>query len=196
MRGRAVFLSPTQPESIKRREFLLDSLRKSGIAWFEEIEENRVVITNQGQPKQSTRRTVARKVAPPPPLALERCLRERYACDADNIEYWDEMIRLSAEREGATVRTIAIRDRWSAASGDTWAVIVSEHLAVNRRRDCWAITHIPTGLAAGSGPRMRDAVAKAREVAHWGEWAILRGEADITPEFRRKATEAFKGVAA
>ena len=197
MRGRTVILNPAEAESIRRREFLLDSLRKCGIEWSEDIGENRVVITYQGQSKRSKQRTVARKVAPPPPLTLERCLRECYGCDPDDTEYWDDMVRLAAEREGAAVRTIAIRDGWSAGHWrDTWAVIVSEHLAVNRRKDCWAITHIPTGLAAGSTPRLRDAVAKAREVAHWGEWAILRGEADITPEFRRKATEAFKAVAA
>ncbi len=32
--GRAVILNPSRPDSVKRREFLLDSLRKSGLEWF------------------------------------------------------------------------------------------------------------------------------------------------------------------
>ena len=36
----------------------------------------------------------------------------------------------------------------------------------------------------------------AQEVSHWPEWAIVRSKDDVTPEFKRKATEAFKAVAA
>lgn len=198
MRGRAVILDPTQAESIKRREFLLDSLRKSGIAWSEQIEENQIVITYEGNPAQAGPRRVARKVAPPPPpVALERCLKQRHACDPDDVEYWDEMVRLAADHEGATVGTIAIRDGWNAEQWrDTWAVIVSAHLAVNPAKGCWAITHIPTGLAAGTAPRLQDAIRMARDVAPWPEWEGLHQESDISPEFRRKASEAFRRVAA
>jgi hypothetical protein len=36
----------------------------------------------------------------------------------------------------------------------------------------------------------------AREVPHWPEWAALRTKDDVTPEFKRKANEAFQRVAA
>ena len=197
MRGHAIIHDPTSPASMKRRQFLIDSLRKSGIEWSEEIDGSRMIIRYQGQPKRATRASVADRLAPPPPIRLEKCLRSRYESEPDDVEYWDEMVRLAAEREGATVATIAIRDGWKTGQWrDTWAVMVSEHLAINRRDHYWAITHIPTGLAAGSSQRLRDAVAKAREVSHWPEWAALRCEADITPEFRQKATQALQEVAA
>ena len=50
--GRAVILNPSRPDSVKRREFLLDSLRKSGLEWSEEIEDSRITITWQGEPKR------------------------------------------------------------------------------------------------------------------------------------------------
>lgn len=35
MTGRTTILNPTLPASVKRRQFLLDSLRKSGLQWSE-----------------------------------------------------------------------------------------------------------------------------------------------------------------
>ena len=104
--GRAVILNPSRPDSVKRREFLLDSLRKSGLEWSEEIEDSRITITWQGEPKRTRTRTVstAHKVALPPPVTLEKALRSRFNCDPDDVEYWDEMIRLTAERESAAGR--------------------------------------------------------------------------------------------
>jgi hypothetical protein len=196
MKGHAIIHNPTHPDSVKRRQFVLDSLAKSGIEWTEEIEENRVVITYAGQPKPP-RPPISRKSHIPPPVTLEKCLKQRCGCETDDIEYWDEMIRLSAERERTTVATIAVRDGWKAEQWrDTWAVIVSAQLAVNRCKDSWAVTHTPTGLVAGSAQRLKDAITKAREVSHWPEWAMVQSETDVTPEFRRKATDVFKGVAA
>lgn len=128
-----------------------------------------------------------------------RCLfmRSLLYRGSDDIEYWDEMIRLTAERESATVQRIQIRTTWKTEQwSDAWAVSVSEHLAVNRADGYWVITHITTGLAAGSASNLKDAIRSAREVAHWPEWTSLREKDDITPEFRRKANEAFKAVAA
>lgn len=193
--GRTVIHNPATPENMKRRQFILDSLAKSGLEWSEDIEENRITITYHGQPKQRTR-TADRKPALPPPATLERCLRSRRDCDPDEQEYWDEMIRLSSEREHRTVSRIAIRTGHGAdATTDTWAAMVSEHLAVNRGRECWTITHVQTGLAAGMASTFRDAIGIAQRVAEWPEWGTLRTPADVTPEFRRKAREAF-GVAA
>jgi hypothetical protein len=42
--GRAVILNPSRPDSVKRREFLLDSLQKSGLDYSEEIEETRIIV--------------------------------------------------------------------------------------------------------------------------------------------------------
>jgi hypothetical protein len=195
--GRAIIHNPTLPESLKRRQFLLDSLRKSGLDWREDIEENRIVITYQGQEQRARTSPVFRKTAPPPPIRLEKCLKSRFNCEPDQIEYWDEMILLSAERESMPVKRIQVRTKWQCEQwAETWAVPVSELLAVNRADGYWTITHILTGLAAGSTSNLKDAVTVAREVAHWPEWALLRGKDDITPEFRRKANEAFKAAAA
>jgi hypothetical protein len=198
MTGRTVILNPTRPDSVKRREFVLESLRTSGLEWSEEIEENRIVITYHGQPKPVTRTSpVRRKLPLPPPVTLDRCLRSRFNCDADSIEYWDEMIRLAADRETMAVDRIRIRTKWETEqSVEAWAVLVSDHLAVNRADGYWTITHRGTGLAAGTASTLRDAVRIARAVATWPEWAMLRGKDDITPEFRRKANDAFKSVAA
>jgi hypothetical protein len=198
MIGRTVILNPTRPDSVKRREFILESLRTSGLEWCEETEENRIVISYHGEPKHSTRTSPSRRKLPlPPPVTLDRCLRSRFNCDADSIEYWDEMIRLAAERESVAVDRIRIRTKWETEQWvEAWAVLVSDHLAVNRADGYWTITHRGTGLAAGTASTMRNAVRLARAVAPWPEWAILRGKDDITPEFRRKANEAFKAVAA
>ena len=59
--GHAVILNPSRPDSVKRREFLLDSLRKSGLEWSEDIEESRITITWQGEPKRAPVRAVSRK---------------------------------------------------------------------------------------------------------------------------------------
>src|SRR5437899_568465 len=104
--GRTVILNPTSPESVKRRKFLLDSLRKSGLEYSEEIEETRIVIMYAGEQKQSRKPSGTRKLPLPAPVALEKCLKSRFNCDSDDAEYWDEMILLSAERESATVERI------------------------------------------------------------------------------------------
>ena len=115
----------------------------------------------------------------------------------DDAEYWDEMIALSAEREAMSVKKIQVRTKWESEQwAEAWAVVVSEYLAINRAAGYWTLTHVPTGLAAGSASSLKDAVRIAREVAHWPEWAFLQGKDDITPEFRRKANDAFKAVAA
>ena len=49
--GRAVILNPSRPDSVKRREFVLDSLRKSGLEWSEDIEDSRITITWAGRPE-------------------------------------------------------------------------------------------------------------------------------------------------
>src|ERR1700722_4132077 len=97
--GRAVILNPSRPDSVKRGEFLLDSLRKSGLEWSEEIEDSRIVITWQGEPKPAPASHVARKRSLPPPVTLEKALKSRFNCGPDEVEYWDEMIRLTAEGE-------------------------------------------------------------------------------------------------
>jgi hypothetical protein len=195
--GRAVILNPSRRDSVKRREFLLDSLRKSGLEWSEDIEDSRITITWQGVPKPSRRPHVSRKVALPPPVTLEKALKSRFTCEPDDVEYWDEMIRLTAERESVPVAKIKVRTKWETDQwAETWAVMVSEHLAVNRADGYWVITHILTGLAAGSASTLKDAVRTAREVSHWPEWGSLRTKDDITPEFKRKANEAFQAVAA
>lgn len=56
--GRAVILNPSRPDSVKRREFLLDSLRKSGLEWSEDIEDSRITITWKGEPKRGALRQV------------------------------------------------------------------------------------------------------------------------------------------
>jgi len=195
--GHAVILNPSRPDNVKRREFLLDSLRKSGLEWSEDIEDSRITITWQGVPKHVPSRPVSRKVALPPPVTLEKALKSRFNCEPDETEYWDEMIRLTAERESVTVQKIQVRTKWETDQwADAWAVLVSEHLAVNRGDGYWIITHVLTGLAAGSASTLKDAVHTAREVSHWPEWASVRSKDDITAEFKRKANEAFKAVAA
>ena len=150
--GRAVILNPSRPDSVKRREFLLDSLRKSGLEWSEDIEDSRITITWQGVPKPCPHvATLPASVALPPPVTLEKALKSRFNCGPDEVEYWDEMIRLTAERESATVARIQVRTKWETEQwAEAWAVLVSEHLAVNRADGYWVITHVPTGLAAGS----------------------------------------------
>src|SRR6202044_1113982 len=97
--GRAVILNPSRPDSVKRRESLLDSLRKSGLEWSEDIEELRITITWQGELKRGRPSPTPRKLAFPPPVTLDKALRSRFNCDPDDVEYWDEMTRLTAERE-------------------------------------------------------------------------------------------------
>ena len=195
--GRAVILNPSRPDSVKRREFLLDSLRKSGLEWSEDIEDTRIVITWEGVPKRGRTTPATRKLALPPPVTLDKALRSRFNCPPDDIEYWDEMIRLTAERESLPVAKIQVRTKWETEQwAEAWAVQVSEHLAVNRADGYWIITHVPTGLAAGSASNLKDALRAAREVSHWPEWAVLRTKGDITPEFTRKAKDAFQRVAA
>jgi hypothetical protein len=195
--GRATILNPSRPDSVKRREFILDSLMKSGLEYSEEIDESRIVITWQGQPKPPRALPVTRKHSLPPPVRLEKALKSRFNCDPGEIEYWDEMIRLTAERERIAVRQIQIRTKWETEQWrETWAVTIGDHLAVNRSDGYWTITHVGTGLVAASASTLRDAIRVARDVAHWAEWAIIQTKDDVTPEFRRKANEAFKQVAA
>jgi hypothetical protein len=195
--GRAVVLHPSRADSVKRREFLIDSLMKSGLEYSEEICESRVVITWQGEPKPSRTSPVTRKHSLPPPVRLEKALRSRFNCEPGEVEYWDEMIRLTAERESTPVRRIQIRTTWQSEQWtEAWAVVVSDHLAVNWGNGYWTITHLATGLAAGSASTLKEALRLAGDVAHWPEWAIIRTKDDVTPEFKRKATEAFKVVAA
>jgi hypothetical protein len=195
--GRAIILNPSRPDSVKRREFLLDSLRKSGLEWFEDIEDSRITITWRGEPKRGRTTPAVRKVALPPPVTLDKALRSRFNCEPDDVEYWDEMIRLTAERESLPVARIQVRTKWETEQwADTWAVPVSEHLAANRADGYWIITHVPTGLAAGSASNLKDAIRAAREVSHWPEWALVRTKDDVTPEFTRKAMDAFGAVAA
>jgi hypothetical protein len=195
--GRAVILNPLRPDSVKRREYLLDSLHKSGLEWSEDIEDTRIVITWKGEPKPAPRSHVARKRSLPPPVTLEKALKSRFNCASDEVDYWDEMIRLTAERESLPVARIQVRAKWETEQwAEAWGVAVSEHLAVNRADGYWVITHVVTGLAAGSASTLEDAIRIAREVANWSEWTTLRGQDDITPEFRQKANEAFKAVAA
>jgi hypothetical protein len=195
--GRAVILNPSRPDSIKRREFVLDSLRKSGLDWSEEIEDTRITITWHGEPKPERHRPVTRKVALPPPVTLEKALKSRFNCEPDAVEYWDEMIRLTAERESLPVTRIQVRTKWETDQwAEAWAVSVSDHLAVNRADGYWIITHVQTGLAAGSASTMKDAIRTGQKVAPWPEWATLQRKDDITPEFKRKANDAFKAVAA
>ena len=195
--GRAVILNPSRPDSVKRREFLLDSLRKSGLEWSEDIEDTRITITWQGVPKPSRTSHVVRNVALPPPITLEKALKSRFNCDPNEIEYWDEMIRLTAERESVTVQKIQIRTKWETDQwSETWAVVVSDYLAINRADGYWVITHTLTGLAAGSSSTMKDAIRTAQKVALWPEWAMVRTKDDVTPEFKRKANEVLQAVAA
>jgi hypothetical protein len=196
-RGRALILNPTRPDSVKRREFLIKSFQSSGLEYSETIEETRSVIIWEGEPKPKHTRALARKRTLPPPLRLEQALKSRYNCDPDEVEYWDEMIRLTAERESTAVGRIQLRTTWQSEQWrEAWAVFVSDHLAVNRGNGCWTITHRTTGLAAGSASTLKEAIRLARDVAQWPEWALVRSQDDITPEFKRKATEAFKAVAA
>jgi hypothetical protein len=194
--GRAVILNPMRPDSVKRREFILDSLRSSGLEYLEEIEESRIVISWRGEPQPVRTRAVARKRSLPAPVTLEKSLKSRFNCNPDDVEYWDEMIRLTAEREGIAVRQIQIRTKWETEQWrETWAVTISDHLAVNRSNGYWTITHVSTGLVAASASTLKDAIRVARDVAHWPEWAIIRSKDDVTPEFKRRATEAFKVAA-
>ena len=195
--GRAVILNPSRPDSVKRREFLLDSLRKSSLEYSEQIEDARIVITWQGVPKPSRNSHVSRKVALPPPVTLEKALKSRFNCPPDEIDYWEEMIRLTAERESLPVAKIQVRTKWETDQwAETWAVSISEHLAVNRADGYWVVTHLLSGLVAGSASTMKDAVRTAQKVAPWPEWATVRTKDDVTPEFKRKANEVFQAVAA
>jgi hypothetical protein len=195
-KGRAVILNPTRPDNVKRRDFLIKSLQSSGLEYTETIDETRLVIIWEGEAKPKHTRAVAHKRTLPPPMRLEQAVKSRYNCDPDEIEYWDEMIRLTAEREGIAVRQIHIRTKWETEQWrEMWAVTISDHLAVNRSDGYWTITHVGTGLVAASASTLKDAIRVARDVAHWPEWAIIRTKDDITPEFKRKATEAFKVAA-
>ncbi len=196
-RGRAVILNPSRPDSVKRREFLIDSLRKSGLEYTETIEETRLVIIWEGEPKPKPTRAVSHRRTLPPPMRLEQALKSRYNCEPDDVEYWDEVVRLTAERESVAVRQIQIRTKWETDQWrETWAVPIGDHLAVNRGDGYWTITHVGSGLVAATASTLRDAIRTAREVAHWSEWAIIRTKDDVTPEFRRKASETFKAIAA
>ena len=195
-RGRAVILNPARPDSIKRREFLIDSLRSSGLDYTETIEETRLVIIWEGEPKPKQTRAVSHRRILPPPIRLEQALRSRYNCDPDDVEFWDEMIRLTAERERIAVRQIHIRTKLETEQwAETWALPIGDHLAVNRSDGYWTITHVGTGLVAGSASSLKDAIRVARDVAPWPEWAIIRTKDDVTPEFKRKATGAFNVAA-
>jgi hypothetical protein len=196
MTGRTIIHNPTLLASVKRRQFLLDSLHRSGLAWSEEIAEDRIIISYAGEPKRNGHTSYLRKRTLPLRLTLAKCLTSRCQCQPDDAEHWDEMIRLSAERESVQVERIRVRTKWQSEQwAEAWAVPVSEYLAVNRGGGHWTITHIPTGLAAGSASRLKDAIRVAQAVAHWPEWATLRAKDDLTPEFRRKASEAFKVAA-
>src|SRR5260370_6188752 len=116
--GRAVILNPSRPDSVKRREFILDSLRKSGLKYSEEIEESRIVITWQGEPKPARTLPVSRKRSLPAPVRLEKALKSRFNCEPDEIDYWDEIIRLTGERESTAVGRIQIRTTWQS---EQWA---------------------------------------------------------------------------
>src|SRR5438270_9855506 len=107
-RGHAVILNPSRADSVKRREFLIDSLRSSGLEYTETIEETRLVIIWEGEPKPKRTLATSHKRRLPAPITLDKALRSRHACDPDEIEYWDEMVRLTAEREGIAVRQIQI----------------------------------------------------------------------------------------
>jgi hypothetical protein len=195
--GRVVILNPSRADSIKRREFILDSLRSSGLEYLEEIEESRIVITWHGEPKPVRTRAVTRKRTLPAPVTLEKALKSRFNCEPDEFEYFDEIIRLAAEREGIQVRQIQIRTKWETEQWrETWAVTIGDYLAVNRADGYWTITHLGSGLVAASASTLRDAIRVARDVAHWPEWAMILTKDDVTPEFKRKASEAFKQVAA
>ena len=131
------------------------------------------------------------------PVTLDRCLRSRFKCEPDQIEYWDGMIALSAKCESTSVKRIRVRPEWESEQWtEAWCVVVSEYLVVNRADGYWTVTHVPTGLAASFASNLKDAVKIAHEVSHWPEWAFLHGKDDITPEFRRKASDAFNSVAA
>lgn len=112
--GRAIILNPTLLDSVKRRQCLLDSLRKSGLEYSEQIEETQIVITWKGQPKRVRPACLCRKRTLPPPVTLEKCLKSRCICPTDDAEYWDEMIALSAEREATRVTKIRIRTKWES----------------------------------------------------------------------------------
>ena len=129
------------------------------------------------------------------PVTLDNCLRSRFKCEPDQIEYWDGMIVLSAKRESTSVKRVRVRTEWeSELWAEAWCVVVSEHLVVNRADGYWTVTHVQTGLAAGSTSSLKDAVRVAHDVSHWQEWAFLQAKDDITPEFRRKANDAFNAV--
>lgn len=195
-RGRAVILNPSRPDSVKRREFLIDSLRSSGLDYTETIEETRLVIIWEGEPKPKRTRATSYKRTLPAPITLDKALRSRYECNPEEIEYWNEMVRLTAEREGVAVRQIQIRTKWETEQWrETWAVTIGDHLAVNRSDGYWTITHVGTGLVAASASTLRDAIRVARDVEPWPEWAVLKSKDDVTPEFKRKAKEAFKVAA-
>ena len=192
-RGRAVILNPSLPESVKRREFLLDSLRRSKLDYVETVEESRIIVEWQGVPVPE-RRAPARKSVLPSFVTVERAMRERFNCSPDDVEYWDEMIRLASERQGLRARTLTVRA--GETTRETWGVEVGEHLAVNRVKDSWAVTHIGTGLVVTRESTFHAALALARNAATWPEWAAIRSRADVTPEFRQKARAAFGEVAA
>lgn len=194
-RGRAVILNPSAPDSVKRREFLLDSLRRSSLAYVETVTEASIVVEWQGVPVAERKRAARKRDLVPEPVKVERAMRERFNCDPDEREYWDEMIRLTAERQGLRARRIEV-DARTGGKFETWGLAVGDHLAVNRDGEAWAVTHIGTGKRAAARSKFYEALALARAVAEWPEWATLRDPAQITPEFRAKARAAFGEVAA
>ena len=193
-RGRAVILHPSTPDSVRRREFLHRSLASSGLAYVESVSEASIVIEWQGVPKPARQRP-ARKSLLPSFVTVDRAMRARATCDPDEREYWDEMIRLAGERQGLRARRFPVAQK-TGGPVETWGVPVGEHLAVNRDGETWAVTHVGTGRRAAVRSTFHEAVALAREVAAWPEWATLRDPAQITPEFRAKARAAFGEVAA
>lgn len=194
-RGRAVILHPDRLDSVRRHEFLLRSLRSSGLVAHETVEESRIVIEWEGEPVAERARPARKRDLVPEPVKVERAMRERFKCDPDEREYWDEMIRLTAERQGLAARRIEV-DARTGGKFETWGLAVGDHLAVNRDGEAWAVTHIGTGKRAAARSKFYEALALARAVAEWPEWATLRDPAQITPEFRAKARAAFGEVAA
>ena len=62
--GRAIILNPTLPDSVKRRQCLVDSLRKSGLEYSEQVEETRIVITWQGTAEAGSPRFPLQETCP------------------------------------------------------------------------------------------------------------------------------------
>ena len=83
--GCSMILNPMLPDSVKLRQCLLDSLRKSDFEYSEEIGDDRIIITYHGQPKQVRQSPVCR-CALLAPVTLEKCLKSRFNCEPDQID--------------------------------------------------------------------------------------------------------------